>query len=79
MRPKVFINDSVYNSLAIGIFDVAKGLFANGFLGILDDPFRQNVANGPFFGFHGAPGLRPEILITKVKMSRNGHDLFLLD
>ena len=41
MAPKVFINDSVYKVFRIGISDVAKGLFGNGFLGILGAPFGQ--------------------------------------
>ena len=41
MHPKVFINDSVYKIFAIGILDVAKGLFPNGFLDILGALFGQ--------------------------------------
>ena len=36
MPQKVFINDSVYKVSAIGIFDVAKRCFPNGFLGLLE-------------------------------------------
>ena len=46
MAPKVFINDSVYKVFRIGISDVAKYLFGNGFLGIWGALFGQNVPLG---------------------------------
>ena len=39
MHPKASINDSVYKVFRIGISDVGKDWFGNGFLGILDALF----------------------------------------
>ena len=41
MQPKVFVSVSVYKVSRIGIPDVAKGLFGNGFLGILGVHFGE--------------------------------------
>ena len=81
MAPKVFINDSVYKVFRIGISDVGKCLFCNGFLGILgallaDCAFVFSEENSSQNRPEGPP--RPTTVLTTVLAAKQKQKARLL-